>query len=432
MPKGVGILFTALVVIIAGVGGWLWYESGTSPFGKKPVAGIASSAGTRAGSATPTSVPSRGAGGMVASAFPRGVEPKDDFEAGELVVLDPPQNFAAAVRARGYNVVEVVSLNALSLSLYRLRVPPGVTVDASRRDLAAAFPGLTIDANHRYDAQQAPAPTPGNFKDNLPRAAIGWGPAKPTCGQGVVLGMIDAGVDLKHAALVGQSIEFKSFHKEDRQPGPNDHGTAVAGIMVGKSEWGGLLPGAALKAANMFERDETGNVVGNAVALLKAVNWMAEARVHVVNMSVAGADNKAVRVAVDKARRARLVIVAAAGNWGREDLPAYPAAYDDVVAVTAITQDKTIYQQASRGAYVDFAAPGVNIYTAVPNGGKLQSGTSFAAPYISVLMAIAIYGGGKSDPEVLTSTLQKGIIDLGAPGKDSTFGWGLISQQTGC
>lgn len=430
MPKGVGILLVALVAIIAGVGGWLWYESGNSPFGKKPVAGVAATAGVRAGSPTSTGTSSRSAGGMIASAFPRGVEPKDDFEAGELVVLDPPQNFAAAVRARGYNVVEVVSLNALSLSLYRLRIPPGSTVEAARRDLAAAFPGLTVDANHRFDAQQAQVP--GNFKDSLPRAAIGWGPAKPACGQGVVLGMIDAGVDVKHPAVVGQSVEFKSFHKEDRQPGPNDHGTAVAGIMVGKPEWGGLLPGAALKAANMFERDETGNVVGNAVALLKAVNWMAEARVHVVNMSVAGADNKAVRAAIDKARRARLVIVAAAGNWGREDLPAYPAAYDDVVAVTAITQDKAIYQQASRGAYVDFAAPGVNIYTAVLSGGKLQSGTSFAAPYISVLMAVAIYSGGKSDPDVLTSTLQKSVIDLGAPGKDSTYGWGLVSQQTGC
>ena len=414
------------MAVIAGVGGWLWYESGTSPFGKKG-AGIA--AGTSAGQpgARPPAA-SRGAGAPIPAAFPRGVEPKDDYEPGELVVLDPPQNFPAAIRALGYNVIEVAALNGLTSALYRVKIPPGGSVEAARRDLGAAFPGLTVDANHRYDAQQATS----NFKENMPRAAIGWGAAKPTCGQGIVLGMIDAGVDVKHAALVGQTIEFRSFHKEDRRPGPNEHGTAVAGIMVGKSEWGGLLPGASLKAANMFERDETGNIVGNAVGLLKAVNWMAEENVHVVNMSVAGADNKAVRVAFDKARRARLVIVAAAGNWGREDMPAYPAAYDDVVAVTAITQDKSVYQQANRGSYVDFAAPGVNIYTAVPSGGRLQSGTSFAAPYISVLVAVAIQAGGKKDPDVLIGALQKGVIDLGAPGKDSTYGWGLVSQQTGC
>lgn len=427
MPKGVGILVAVLVALIAGVGGWFWYESGASPFSKKSTIVSGSS-----GSMAPAGATPRGAGRPVAAAFPRGVEPKDDFEAGELLALDPPQTFAAGIRARGYAVAEIVSLNSLSLSLYRLRIPAGSSVDAARRELTGAYPGLTIDANHRYEVQQAPAPGPENFKDSLPRAAIGWGPAKPTCGQGVVLGMIDAGVDLKHPALIGQDIEFQSFHKEDRRPGPNEHGTAVAGILVGKSAWGGLLPAAALKAANMFEQDETGNIVGNAVGLLKAVNWMAEERVHVVNMSVAGSDNKAVRAALDKARRARLVIVAAAGNWGRDDLPAYPAAYDDVVAVTALTKEKSIYQQASRGTYVYFAAPGVSIYTAVPNGGKLQSGTSFAAPYISVLMGLAIQAGGKNDPDVLSSTLQKGIIDLGAPGKDSTFGWGLVSQQTGC
>ena len=422
MPKGVGILIAALVVVIAGVGGWLWYDSGTSPFGKKASVGAASSSASKLPAARP--------GGPTPVPFPRGVDPKDDYEPGELVVLDPPQNFATAIRNMGYTVAELTPLNGLTAALYRLRVPPGTSVENARRDLAAAFPGLTVDANHRYDVQQAQAP--GDFKENMARAAIGWAAAKPTCGQGIKLGMIDAGVDVKHPALVGQTVEFRSFHKEDRRPGPNDHGTAVAGIMVGRSDWGGLLPGASLKAANMFERDETGNVVGNAVGLLKAMNWMAEENVDVVNMSVAGSDNKAVRAAFDKARRARLVVVAAAGNWGREDMPAYPAAYDDVVAVTAINHDKGIYTQANRGSYVDFAAPGVNIYTAVPSGGKLQSGTSFAAPYISVLMAVAVKGGAKKDPDALIATMQKGVIDLGAPGKDSTYGWGLVSQQTGC
>ena len=93
--------------------------------------------------------------------------------------------------------------------------------------------------------------------------------------------MIDNGVEVNHPALKGQKVEFRSFHKKGRRPGPNDHGTAVAAIMVGKPEWGGLLPGAELKAANMFEMNEVGRVVGSSVALLRAVNWLATMKVKV-------------------------------------------------------------------------------------------------------------------------------------------------------
>ena len=244
--------------------------------------------------------------------------------------------------------------------------------------------------------------------------------------------MIDASVDVNHEALKGQDVEFKSFHKKGRRPGPADHGTAVAGILVGKPGWGGLLPGASLKAANMFEKNKTGRVVGNALALLKAVNWLAGQRVHVINMSVAGADNEAIRVALKKAKGRRVVMIAAAGNWGREDRPAFPAAYKDVVAVTAVNKDRKIYGKANKGRYIDFAAPGVSVYTAVPSGGRLQSGTSFAVPYISAIMAMSISKGTRKDPNALRKVVQESIVDLGSPGKDKTFGWGLVSSHLGC
>lgn len=245
--------------------------------------------------------------------------------------------------------------------------------------------------------------------------------------------MIDAGVDVTHPALKGQNVIFRSFHKEGRKEGPKDHGTAVAAIMVGTPEWGGLLPGAELRAANMFEYDEEGRKVGNAIGLLKAANWLIEEKVHIINLSVAGADNKVLRRIFEKALEKKLVLVAAGGNWGRSDKPAYPAAYEGVVAVTAISDQGLIYSEANTGKYIDFAAPGVSVYTAAPGGGgRLQSGTSFATPFITALMGLEIAKGNAKTVSALDAILKKNIKDLGLPGRDDVFGWGFARRKPDC
>ena len=125
-------------------------------------------------------------------------------------------------------------------------------------------------------------------------------------------------------------------------------------------------------------------------------------------------------------------MVAAAGNWGRADKPAYPAAYSEVVAVTAVGPYRGIYKKANRGNYIDFAAPGVRLWTAIPEGGKYQSGTSFAAPYITALAGMEVSKGANKDTSRLRKVLQGNSRDLGNPGKDSTYGWGLVQRGPGC
>ena len=247
--------------------------------------------------------------------------------------------------------------------------------------------------------------------------------------------MIDSGVDLKHPALVGQNIEFRSFHNRNRKQGPSNHGTAVAAILVGKpgvKGWGGLLPGAELKAANMFEINKIGKKVGNVIALLKGLNWMAQQKVHVVNLSIAGTNNRAVNKAFKAARKKGLVMVAAVGNWGRADKPAYPAAYSQVLAVTAVGPYRGVYKKANKGNYIEFAAPGVRLWTAVPGGGKYQSGTSFATPYVSALLGLEIAKGASKSPGELRNILRGSVGDLGKPGKDTTYGWGFVEKQPNC
>jgi len=355
------------------------------------------------------------------------VPPDELVVPGELLVADPPRGFAGVAEQMGFSVIEVVRLRQLDMEVYRLAIPRGSTVVEARRQLASRFPGVAIDSHRVFETQGL-----DEYQNQTARPTAGWSAASLACGAGLRIGQIDSPVDLTHPALKGQRIEFRSFNREDRRPGPADHGTAVAAMLVGKPDWGGLLPGAELFAANMFEINETGSVIGSGMGLLKAVDWMIEKQVQVLNMSVAGGDNQVVRKAIDKAREKGLVVVAAAGNWGSETKPAYPAAYRDVIAVTALDRERQPYDKANHGPYIDFAAPGVRIYTAVPNGGRIMSGTSFAVPYVSVLLAMFIEAGAPKSPDTLRELLSRQVIDLGDPGKDDVFGWGIIKLQPKC
>ncbi|MGB8275801.1 MAG: S8 family serine peptidase [Alphaproteobacteria bacterium] len=357
-------------------------------------------------------------------------DPTTWYEPGEVVAANPPPEFEITAQAYGFRVLEKISLKNLGFEVWRLRIPDGLSVPEAISRLAERFPGLLVDANHRYQGQAGVA-RPGS----LARALMGWNTQDSNCGEGIRIGMIDTPVDINHEALRGQKIEARSFIRPVRQPAPAEHGTAIAAMLVGKPDangWGGLLPEAQLLAANIFAITDSGTQAADLVALLKAVDWLASEHVSVVNMSIAGADNRLMRFAISHAADRSMVMVAAVGNWGTADRPAYPAAYDQVIGVTAIDGNDKIYAYANRGAYVAFAAPGVEVWTAVPGGGKYQSGTSFAVPYLTSLLATEIASGAKPSSASLKELFSREAVDLGAPGKDDVFGWGLVKREPRC
>jgi hypothetical protein len=356
--------------------------------------------------------------------------PTLQFEPGEIIVADPPQDFLPKVRAAGYSMVENIRLTNLGGAIYRMKIPQGSTINREQRALANLFPGVLIDVNHHFQGQ---ASVPIAAPANSPRAMARWDMGRATCGKGVRIGMIDSAIDQSHPALRDGDVEFRSFHGQGQQPGSANHGTAVAAMLVGSPEWGGLLSGATLKAANIFERDVAGRIISVASGVAKAMDWLAGQRLHVVNFCIAGADNKVIRQIVNKAYRKNIVMVAAAGNWNTDLHPAYPAAYDGVIAVTAFGYGGVLLPDASFGSYIDFAAPGANILTASPGGGKqLWSGTSFASPFIAALTALEVARGMGSDTLTLRAVLSQSSVDLGAKGWDPRYGWGYINQQPTC
>jgi len=365
------------------------------------------------------------------SPFSRGepskFNPDTAVEPGELVLSNPPRGYENKIRSAGFQIIEQVRLRNLGLSIARIKSPDGMSRDDAIRAIGRILPGATVDANILFDPSQGPA------SGSSPRAKAGWQNLAPNCGQGLTIGQIDSGVDLGHPALQGRDIVYKAFTKPGRQPAAPDHGTSIAGVLVGNPKWGGLMPGAKLYAANMFEINEKGKTVGSAVGLIRAVDWMISQKVDVVNLSIAGGDNRIVRQAFDIAKKNNLLLIAAVGNWGRSDKPAFPAAYDHVIGVTAIKNGGLVYAHANSGNYVDFAEPGVQIYVATPGGGgKEESGTSFAVPYVTVMGAILANAGKVVTAESLRTILKGATTDLGKPGKDNIFGYGLIRARPIC
>jgi subtilisin family serine protease len=355
----------------------------------------------------------------------------DRYEPGEVLAARTPADFAATAGELGFAVVETLSLRRLDERIHRVRLPSGIDVPQGLARLRQHFPRAVIDANHYFSLAQG-MDLPRSFA----RASIGWDAVPQDCGNGIRIGMIDAAVDDTHPALQGVDLKYKSFATPGRRPGPAEHGTAIATLLAGRSDagqgWGGLLPGAHVAAAAIFEVSEQGKSIATARALLQAVEWMAGQRVDVVNLSMAGPDNGIVRLATERALQQGLLLVAAAGNGASATDRAYPAAYQDVIAVTAISADGNVYAYANRGAYIDFAAPGVRLWTAVPDGGRFQSGTSFAAPYVTSMAALTLAGGTERNVEAVRSRLRQDALDLGPPGRDDVFGWGLVRMRPVC
>ena len=158
---------------------------------------------------------------------------------------------------------------------------------------------------------------------------------------------------------------------------------------------------------------------------------MSESGVKLVNMSFTGPRDDLVRRKIESLSAKGVVFAAAAGNDGPTAEPAYPAAYPQVIAVTAVTKDLRNYPYANRGEHIDVAAPGVDIWTAWPEAREgYRSGTSFASPFVTGVLAIY-------PPDVLRGSKNNllehvNITDLGPPGRDPIYGRGLLQAPATC
>ncbi|WP_160310417.1 S8 family serine peptidase [Microvirga vignae] len=305
-------------------------------------------------------------------------------------------------------------------------------VEAERAVRRVNFKASTDADSYYYTDGDSECAAPGCEASAL----VGWKPiAVDACEAPPLIGLIDTGIDLEHEALKGQSIELLNISKEPGSSSSLDHGTAIAALLVGRpgSMTPGLIPRANLIAVDAFSKGDGTADRSDVVSLVSALEALADRGVKVVNLSLSGPPNKVLEAAIEAAHAQGIVLVAAVGNNGAGAEPSYPAAYSGVIGVTAVDRQLNVYRRATRGSYVAFAAPGVEIRTAQSKGGSaVRSGTSFAVPFVSAAMAMMLANNAEIDAERLEKHLQDTTRDLGAPGRDTTFGYGLVQMTNLC
>jgi minor extracellular protease Epr len=169
------------------------------------------------------------------------------------------------------------------------------------------------------------------------------------------------------------------------------------------------------------------------MALISGLDWLVGSRTAVINMSFAGNPNAVVALALRQATAGHAIVVAAAGNSGPTAPPAFPANEPGVIGVTAVDIHSQPYAEANRGETIDFAAPGVRIWTPGPTAsGSYHTGTSFASPFVTAAVAARLVTGASADSDRVADSLAMTAADLGQPGKDPVFGRGLIQLANPC
>ena len=360
----------------------------------------------------------------------------DRYEAGEVVVLADRPEILVKAREMGFRLIGEQHLASLDLSILRLQTPTHVDERLALAMLRAAIPRLTADVNSLY----APYSAQSDQVVSLPQPdyaqrMIGWR-AGEGCGAGFRIGMIDMAPG-PSPALSGQKLHLRSFLDQGKQAFDNGHGTAIASLLIGHglaghTEAAGLLPAADLYAAAVFARDGDRSEA-SAFAIAGALDWMAANQVRVVNISLSGEANSLLDIAAQRAAAKGAVLVAAAGNGGPGAPPAYPAALPGVIAVTAVDQEGRVYPKANQGSYIAFSAPGVRIWAPAPDAlGEYLTGTSVAAPFMAAAVALELMNGAHGDSAEISRRLAGRAMDLGEPGKDPVYGYGLVRAAAAC
>ena len=325
----------------------------------------------------------------------------------------------------GYVFDSVTDLPSLGLRLAEVSAPASFDISAAREGIydVVGSDRAEVDLNHFYTAG-VPDASPVDAGIS-PREALEIPAA--LADKVLRIGVIDSEVDVSHTSLLNADIQTRRFTRASENL-PNFHGTAIASLFVANDDnLVGLVPNSTLYSAAVFETDREKGDIASTVSLVKALDWLLQADVDVINLSLTGPPNRLLEVAIDKVSRTGVVVLAAAGNDGPMATPRYPAAYSSVVAVTAVDSRGRAFRLANRGDYLALAAPGVNVRHALAGGGyTTSSGTSFAVPFVSTVVALLKQDAATDD---VVARLYASALDLGEPGRDDVYGYGLLTIQ---
>lgn len=324
----------------------------------------------------------------------------DAMQRGEYLALDATTDALARARAAGFTVVRH-DADDIAPSIAQLRDTRDRSPARALRVLREAMPDATIEFHHLYlpAAQAAPATANATRSGPAPRLRVG---------------LVDGGIAPGTPALSGIAVHR---HGCDGRTVPQRHGTQVAAR---------LAAGATgdLFAADVWCGTRAG---GDTLGVIDALRWMARERVAVINLSLVGPDNAALKRTVESLTSRGFLLVAAAGNDGPAAPPRYPAAYPAVIAVGAVDARQRPLPESASGTHLDFCADGV--------AARDARGTSFAAPIVAHTLARHVAESSVSMPTTNGASqalrmLERLAVDVASPGRDPRCGVGAVSSAS--
>jgi thermitase len=335
-----------------------------------------------------------------------------------------------------------------------------VNVPASKATAAASqlkTSGYTRYVELNGEGQLDYVPNDANWTQQWGLQKIGvdyaWNTTKGD--KSILVAVIDSGIDYNHPDLQANYVPLGyDWVNKDTDPLDDEgHGTACAGIIAATLNNEVGIAGVAqvkIMAEKIFDVKPV--VISGKTYYTEIGGEYADMANSIIHATDAGADILScswytlgdisiIRDAVNYATAHGVLIVTSAGNTG-VNLIQYPAAYDDVISVTATDSNDTIASFSSYGSWVDVAAPGVNVYTTTPTyhvsmnddynwtmNYSYTNGTSFSCPMAAGVAALIWSCHPNITSTQVKYQLERTCDDIGTPGFDIYYGNGRINAQ---
>lgn len=350
----------------------------------------------------------------------------------KLMVKPKPSVSEAALHAllKTQGASEIDTIHALDVRL----------IEVSEKAADALIAALKKNKNVEYVERDASAQGTATANDPLFTGGNQWwiskvqAPAAWDITTGVSnlpIAIVDSGVKASHLDITNKLLPGYDFVNNDSNPDDdNGHGTATAGVAAASSNnqlgmvsmaWANpVIPVKVLGADNN----------GSYFAIANGITWAADQGARIINLSLGGSTpSQVLQDAVNYAWNKNAVLIASAGNDG-VNTPRYPAACNNVVAVSATNSTDERPSWSNYGTYVDISAPGQGVLSLYGTDTyAFWNGTSFSCPIASGTIALMASANPLLSNGNLVNLLLASTDDIGVAGYDTFFGTGRVNAS---
>ncbi len=347
------------------------------------------------------------------------------FEVDTLLTQPLPGADHAVLKALYASAGATVIDEITDIDLTVLQTPSGKLRETAAK-LAESGLLETFQKSYEYSTQRVPNDPIYGRSAHLPQIHAEQAWDSSTSSADIVIAVVDTGVDPDHPDLVSKIITgWNVYDANARFDDVLGHGTQVAGVAAAASNNALGVTGVAWDSPILAIRVGNDSGLSSSQHIAAGILWAAANGARVINVSFAPLwSDKVVKAAAQSAFHRGCLVIISAGNAGGMNTA---VGFDEALYVGAVTTDNAIATFSDRGPFVDVVAPGTAIRATTFDGDYgMANGTSFAAPIVSGIAALAWSVNPDLRPISIKEAIVSSVVDLGATGKDTTFGNGLV------